>query len=312
MKHPSFLAVTIVGLIMAGSAFAQFGGDEGDVVLFVLTHRGPMNFQTAAPGAQNTGAAAARYRTTNLSGLPSEFIAPGFDARKTQIAVNEADDRFELVTQAEGIAVPRSVILGTSKVFTLQGRTRDENPGGQEAANIISGALALFTGGVVIGPEVALEQFRAIFWRPEPSGPPFREVDSSFVGPFRLPAGVTGIDYQLSIAKVPLFIRWNEMRKQYPGAGWPAGVDIKLLEEDRGIPSTIQLLRLRPGRRTPSFSLPARTHIFVLQGSAEITALGGSPTRMNPFWHAYLPAGFSISLSNPKQYQGPGANPIPN
>jgi hypothetical protein len=45
----------------------------------------------------------------------------------------------------------------------------------------------------------------------------------------------------------------------------------------------------------------------VLQGSVDIASIDGPPTRMEQYWHAYVPANHWITLSNPKPYDGPGA-----
>ena len=59
--------------------------------------------------------------------------------------------------------------------------------------------------------------------------------------------------------------------------------------------------------KTPAFSLPARTHLFVLQGSVDLASLNAAPASMRQYWHAYLPAGHIVTLSNPRAYSGPGS-----
>jgi hypothetical protein len=301
-------ASLLLVLLTAGPAAAQFGGGQGEVVLFLLTHRGATQFETNPVGAQNSPSLLSSFRVTDMETLPVEEVVPNFPARVTQVAVNEPDDRFELITQFERIEAPRTLIVGKSKVFTLAGLIRDENPGGQGPVFIVPGALAPFTPDVTVGPDTALLEFTALFWRPNPSIPPFQEVPVETVGPSpEVPPGLTGIEYQLTQARVPLFFFWKEMRKEYPGQSWPPGVFVKLIEEDVSIPSTVRLLRLRAGAKSPPFRIPARTHVFVLQGSVDIAPVGGATTHMEPHWHAYLPAGMWLTLANPKPYEGPVA-----
>ena len=306
MLRRSIAAMTVFGLMAAMPLWAQFGGDEGDVVLFVLTHRGPMNFQVAPPSASNTAATTSRFKVTNTNALPFEVVLPNFPERKAQTPFKEADDQFQMITQIEIEPTPRAEFTAKGKEFTLRGILRDDNVGGKEKVDFIAGGFAPFTPGVTVGPDAALEEVAVLLWRPDISVPPFREVPLDYIGP-AVPKGQTGPEFELSLGKLPLFIAWNEMRKKFPGVGWPAGIDIKLIEEDREIPSTIQLLRLRPGKKTPAFTLPARTHFFVLQGSVDIASLNSPAASMGQFWHAYLPAGHAITLSNPAPYTGPGS-----
>lgn len=304
LRRAHWIAVAAALSSFAWPLAAQFGGREGDAVLFVVTHHGPATIDTVAPNAQNGAAQLAGYRVTDVSALPFEEVVPAFPSRRTQVARRDADDRFELITQAENVGVPTTEILTRSKVFTLSGLIRNNNDGGNEAIYLIGGALVPFTNNVTIGSEESLIEFRALFWRPEAGTAPFREVPPSFRGSNDRP-GLTGLEYQQSITKVALLTPWTELRKIYPNADWPSGVFLKRLDEDSFTTSTIQLLRLRPGRKTPPFRFASRTHLYVLEGSADIAALGGATSRLAPNWHAYLPAGTAIILANPKVVNGP-------
>jgi hypothetical protein len=311
MMHPrnTFRAlsyIVVASLLAACPLAAQFGGREGDVVLFVLSHRGAANFQVAAPGATNTAANTARFKVTNTNTLPFETVLPDFPERVAQTPFREPDDLFQMITQTELEYTPRAEFTAKGKEFTLRGILRDDNVGGKEVIDFIAGGFAPFEVGVTVGPDVALVEVAVLLWRPDASTPPFRQVPMDYVGP-TVPPGLTGPEYSLSLGKLPLFIPWAQMRRQYPGVGWPQGVDIKLIEEDVSIPSTIHLIRIRPGRKTPGFRISARTHFFVLQGSVDIASLGEQPTRMSQYWHSYVPANHWITLSNPQPYTGPGA-----
>lgn len=296
------LSFALGSLLAAVPAAAQFGGHTGDVVLYVLSHRGPAAFQVAAPGTRNASDAAARFKVTNAAALPSEPTVPNFP-RTAKTLFRENDDIFQLVTQAEKVVSPREEFLGKAKEFTLKGILRDDNPGGRGKLDLQAGAFIGLDGGIAAGPNLALAEVSLLLWRPDATTPPYRQVPLEYVGP-RVPPGLTGAEYLVFFSKLPLFVLWGEMRKKYPGAGWPAGVDFRLIEEDASLQSTVQVIRIRAGRRTPPFRIGARTHVFVLQGSVDIAPVDGNPTHMETNWHAYLPAGFNVVLSNPAAFGG--------
>ncbi len=294
-----FLMPAMLAGSLAAPLAAQFGGRDGDVVFFVLSHRGRQDFQTVAPGTTNTAATNAQFKVTDTNALPFEVVLPNFPERKAQTPFRATDDLFQMITQIEYEPTPRAEFTAKGKEFTLRGILRDDNVGGKEKIDFIAGGFAPFTPGVTVGPDVGLTEVVVLLWRPDSTLPPFREVPLSYVGP-AVPAGQTGPEFELSLGKVPLFTLWSEMRKLYPSGAWPQGVDIKLVEEDAEIPSTIRLMRIRPGRKTPLFRVPARTHFFVLQGAASITSAGGATTRMSQDFHAYVPANHVISIANAK------------
>lgn len=300
----SLIAAALACAAVVAPLNAQFGGRDGDVVLFVLSHRGPFTIQTVAPQTTNAAATTARYKVTDTGRLPFQIVLPDFPERLAQTPISESDDQFQMITQIEYEPTPRAEFTAKGKEFTLRGILRDDNVGGKEKIDFIAGGFAPFTPGVTVGPDVGLNEVAVILWRHDISGPPFRQVPLSYVGP-AVPPGQTGPEFSLSLGKVPLFIPWTEARTKYPGQNWPQGVDLKLIEEDREIPSYIQLIRIRPGRRTPLFRIPARTHYFVLQGAVDIASAGGTPARMTRDFHAYVPAGHIIQMTNAKAYVGP-------
>jgi glyoxylate utilization-related uncharacterized protein len=80
-----------------------------------------------------------------------------------------------------------------------------------------------------------------------------------------------------------------------------------MLDQDPALGDTIRQLRLKPGTQTALFRIPGHTHLFVLQGSVKITPAGGSTLTMNKYDYAFLPENFAVTLQNPDQYDGPGA-----
>jgi len=124
------------------------------------------------------------------------------------------------------------------------------------------------------------------------------------------PPNLTGFEYFFSVPgslSLPSLMTWTNMSAAYPGAGWPNGIDIKMLDQDPKLGDTIEFIRIRPGKNTSVFRIAGHTHLFVLQGSATITPVGGSTTTMDKYTYAFLPENFAVSISNPTQYMGPGA-----
>ena len=80
---------------------------------------------------------------------------------------------------------------------------------------------------------------------------------------------------------------------------------MKPVDEDPAAGTIVQVIRLRPGKRTPLFRIPGNTHLAVLQGRVEITPAGGSTSTMRQNWYAYVPGGLAFSFANPRVYDGP-------
>ena len=304
--HKSLVLVLLVSAL-ALEARAQFGARKDEVVIFALTNKGPMNFTIVPPGTVNR-AATPRFEVIETAALPGEVVVPGFPERSAQTLHREPDDLFQMITQIENEPTPRALFTAKGKEFTLKGLLRDDNLGSNPPTplDFLPGGFAPFTPGVTVGPDVALQEVAVLLWRPNSTLPPFAEVPLDFVGP-AVPPGVTGPEFSFGLGVAPFFLPWTPIVKKYPNAGWPQGVDLKLLEEDLTIPSTINLIRLRPGKATPLFTIPGATHLFVLEGQVDITPAGGAPSTMKQNWYAFVPNGFAITLSNPKPYRGPGA-----
>lgn len=117
---------------------------------------------------------------------------------------------------------------------------------------------------------------------------------------------MSGIDYVVSQGKFLALIPWQGLDRANPGAGWKQGIDVKLIERDVALGTSARLIRLRPGRKTPTFRIAANTHIAVLSGSAQIAPSNSPTTVLREFDYAFVPRNFAITLSNPKQFN-PGA-----
>lgn len=299
------LAVLALWLPLA----AQFGGREGDVVLYLLTSKGKMDFRTQPLSATNAPALAARFETVDTFSQPGTPIAPGFEARTRFILHNEPDDLFQYGVQAERIGTPHAQVQTTAKVFLVTGILRDDNVGSVTGKKLdfLSGAYAPFIKDVVVGPDVAIDLIEFIFWTPRPDIVPFKAVQIGHPQSPAVPPGLTGPEYEGTFAKGAFFSAWDPFRRLYPGAGWPDGVDLKHIEEDPAFGNTTRLMRIRPGKRTPPFLIQGTTHVFVLSGNLQIIPAGAAAITLKEKQYAFVPQGFVVRLSNPKTYKGPGA-----
>ena len=95
------------------------------------------------------------------------------------------------------------------------------------------------------------------------------------------------------------------MSRLYPGAGWPTGVALKMLDVDPALGTAIRHIRIRAGGRTPVFAIPGHTHLFVLQGKATLAVAGGTTANLNKYDYACLPQNLAVSVAAP--YTGPRA-----
>jgi len=304
--HKSLVLVFLVSTL-APQAWAQFGARKDEVVIYALTSKGPMAFTIVPPGTVNH-VTSPHFEVIETAKLPGESVVPGFPERSAQTLHREPDDLFQMITQIENEPTPRALFTAKGKEFTLKGLLRDDNVGSNppRPLDFLPGGFAPFTPGVAVGPDRALQEVAVLLWRPNSTLAPFRQVPIDFVGP-AVPPGLTGPEFEIGLGVAPFFLPWTPIVKKYPNAGWREGVDLKFIEEDPELRSTIQLIRLRPGKSTPLFTIPGATHMFVLEGQVDITPAGGTPSTLKQNWYAFVPNGFAISLSNPKPYRGPGA-----
>jgi len=145
-----------------------------------------------------------------------------------------------------------------------------------------------------------------LVWTPSSTTPPYLKVPDGTFGAFG-PAGTTGIEFEGLTGVALFFAPWVNLQRYYPAQNWPSGVDIKPLDADPTVGDTAFLIRLRPGAATPTFYFSANTHLFVVQGSSTIQASGGAAQTFNVNYYAFAPAGYSVTISNPLPYTGPGA-----
>ncbi len=306
-KHYFFIAFFALGA--ATAAWGQFGGRPGDVVLWALTPRnGTMNFQIVPGTTTNDPQTSARFEvidinTRPLLPIPPGTLPPGVGLTfRRQLLHEEPDDVVFLVNREEAGGFPHRIYLTTNKTLLVEGTLREQ------AAHLDAPTSFYVTlgEGIDFGPDVALVPLKVLFWTPSSNFPAVEVVGPDVSGP-GVPPGLQGFQVVLSTAVAPVFVPWVSMRRLYPGAGWPAGIDLKLLDRDTVAGNTTQFIRLRQGKSMPLFKITDNTHLFVLQGRVDITA-NSKTTTMKPHDYAYVPRNFAITLSNPRAYRGPRPN----
>ncbi|MBK9170597.1 MAG: hypothetical protein IPM24_24475 [Bryobacterales bacterium] len=290
-------------LLLAIPAAAQFGGRDGDVVVYVLSSKGSGEVRGAGATATNTAGALSRFEVIETATREVIPLGEGFpDEFTRQILHEEPDDLFQLVTQFEGLPGPHRIFLVSYKTFIINGLVRETE---FENVDYTAGALTTLKKDVNFGPDLALDTLEVLFWGNDSKFPAVEMVPLGVSGP-AVPPGITGDELIFNLGRVPFFIPWKNMRRLEPGAGWGDGIDLKLVERDIEEGSTIHLLRLRPGARTPNFRIDGATHFFVLQGELRLTVPGAGEFVMPPKHYAFIPPGLAVQGANLRRYEGPG------
>jgi mannose-6-phosphate isomerase-like protein (cupin superfamily) len=301
-----FLLLTLIEAGAAVSALAQFTGRPGDVVLWALTPRNAkMEFLAVPTGTTNSAQLSARFEvidinTKPLLPIPPGTLPPGVGlAFRRQLLHEEPDDEVYLVSREELGDFPHRIYLTTNKTLVIEGILREQEAHIDAAASL----YVTLAKGTDFGGDIPLVPLKVLFWTPSSDFPAVDIQPPGVTGP-AVPPGLKGYEYNLASTKFAQFTPWVALRRLYPAGGWQDGIDAKLIEQDTVAGNTTQYIRLRPGRRTPTFRMPASTHLFVLQGSVNITA-DSRTTMMKKNDYAFVPGGFVLSLSNPNPYTGP-------
>jgi len=307
MKTRRFLLVATVLTGAATSiATAQWGGRKNELVIYAIS-KGKSDLQVAPNGTTNSGVVG-RLEVLDSATVAAAPLSAGFPSKLVRVLHRESDDLFELVTQLERTPSPRQLNQITSKVLFINGMLRDQNPGSisTKPLDVTGGLYVPYFQGIAAGPDVAVDTSRYLVWTPSSSVPPFIAVPAETPSQFG-PAGLTGVELEAVSGAAAFFVPWLNLLVRYPGQGWPEGMDVKVLDEDPQIGNTSQLIRLRPGKTTPLFTFSSNTHLFVLEGGAQLQSPGVAAASISVNWYAFVPRGFAISLSNPIAYSGPGA-----
>jgi hypothetical protein len=294
-----------VASVTCPTAFAQWSGRANETVIYGIS-KAKSDLQIA--GATASNAAITGFLAIDSKTVPQVPFDPDFPGKRIQLLHNEPTDRFELMTDLENINTPRHQNQINSKILTLNGILRDDNPGSVSTSpfDATGGLFVPYFPGLNQGPGRSIELYTSLLWSPSSTTPPYVRVPEGTFGLFG-PAGTTGIEIEGLSGVAAFFAPWINMQKYYPSQSWPQGVDIKPLDSDPNVGDTAFLIRLRPGASTPAFYFTANTHLFVVQGSAVVQPLGGDPQPFNLNYYSFAPSGFSLTISNPLPYTGPGA-----
>jgi len=278
-------------------AFAQFGGRHGDVVFFAVTANGSGDLQSVSPATANTASNLTNFKITSLDSVPISSAAP-FGIHR-QVFYEQPNELFEMNTDDENSVGAHRIFLVPTKLFFVAGVI---NPLGNLVGN--ANTYISIPQDLDVTSDLSLETLQFLTWSPK--NWPFIAMTSQRgpVGPPDIPGWLYLFEIPNAVA-VPSLIPWTSVQALYPSGAWEDGFDTKLLEVDSSAGNTTRMLRLRPGAKTPTFRIPGHTHLYVLQGSATITPVGGSALAMKQNDYAFLPEGFTVSLANPQLFDAP-------
>jgi hypothetical protein len=296
--------VAAFALVAALPAVAQYGGRPGDVVIYMFTSKGTGAIQTAPKGTSNT---APGLQIINPDNIPRDPFPPEFPGEYRLLLHQEPDDVFEYLFETQDIIDPNTETTSVAKVLIGEGMLRI-SPIGEDSIDAPATFYTEFPQFINIAPHGnTTTPYRLVFWTPGQNFPIAIPAPITFVSPVP-PPGVSGPDYIVSLGVFPALIAWQGLNRVLPNAGWEQGIDAKVLGADTATNTTARIMRLRPGRISPPFSVSGNTHIIVLQGSVQIGPAGGASQTLTPWQYAFVPPGYNIALSNPAVYAGPGAS----
>ncbi|MEQ1945610.1 MAG: hypothetical protein ABL995_00370 [Bryobacteraceae bacterium] len=296
----SLFVVMLAAFIAPVALLAQFGGRDGDVVIYSVSAKGNADLVAVPAGTTNT---VSGFQVKDPNALTPSPFGSDFAGEFFVNLHNETGDNFRYIIQKEGIVTQHNLFQGPGKVMISQGLDRLLIPN-KDPIDLTAGLYAPFPQGVDFGPELPIVEARSFLWTPSPTFPLITPAPDTYKGP-QVPANETGSEYVLELGQFLGILRWQGLNSFYPGAGWKQGIDVKVIEQDNALGSVSRVFRLRGGRTTPTFLVRANTHLAVLSGSVTITPAGGTPFVLTKHQYAFVPSGFAITLSNPKVYSGP-------
>jgi hypothetical protein len=294
------LLVLLIGSVTAAVAPAQFGGREGDAVIYVFSTKGAGEISVVPSTTTNT---ATGYEIRDPFLQPAEPFGPDFPGESRRLLHRETNDNFMMIVQQEGVQSDRQQFQEVTKALIIKGLLRLLPPG-REPIDAPAGFYATFPKSTDFGPNVPLLEELSFLWTPFNGFPVILRAPDDFVGPV-VPPGQIGIDLVVDLGKFVALERWIPLRQTYPNLGWQDGIDQKLIERDNTLQITVRQIRIRGGRQTPTFRINANTHLAVLQGSVQIAPANGPTTTLTQFQYAFVPNNFAVRLTNPKVYDGP-------
>ena len=287
-------------------AFGQFGGRTNEVVLYVVNTKGSPVPQIVPSSTTNTATGFTIVDPAKVTPTP---FGPDFPGEFFVPLHLETNDNFRFIIQKENIVTQHNTFLGPAKLLIAQGMDRLLIPN-KAPVDLTAGLYAPFPQGVDFGPEVPQIEAHSFLWTPASVFPLLQPADPNYTSPI-VPPGLTGSEYVLSIGSFDALVPWVGFYKTYPNVGWPQGIDARVIDSDSTLGATVRMIRLRPGKTTPTFKISANTHLAVLSGSVQIKpAGGGAPVTLTQNQYAFIPNGYALSLSNPIPYTGPTGLPF--
>ena len=300
--NPKVLLAALLACSFAlPSAQAQFGGREHELVIYAFS-KNKTDLRIVPGTFTNTG----QLTIQNPLALPAQALSPQFPAKQLHVLHNEPGDFLAYVRQIERVDSPRQLRQQPGKILYLGGMLRDQNPGSvsQKPLDVTGGLYFPLIPGVAAGPDVAVEESRYLLWTPAASAPPFvavpLETKSTVGGP-----GLTGAELEAVSGVAPFFVPWQNLRRRYPQDPWPDGMDVKVFDQDLNLGNTAMMIRLRPGKVTPLFIFTANTHLFVLQGGAQLRPKNGLPVAFPLEHYTFVPKDFALRIANPRAFALP-------
>lgn len=267
-------------------------------MLYAVTYNGSGEFQSLPSGAGNSAANLNSFKVVSLDSLPDTPSDPFPLLRKVFYMTDS--ETFQVGTDFETTVGLHRVFSATTKILQIEGLTN-------AVGGFVGGppTFLSFPKDLDVEGDIALLTLRVITWFPKAW--PFIELTDhrGTVGPPDVP-GFFYLFTTPGLVKIPTLMTWSNLSVLYPDGGWPNGVDLKMLDQDPQIGDTIRLIRIHPGKTTPAFRTAGHTHLFILNGTANVTPVGGSTVTMNQHDYTFLPENFAVSISNPAQYIGPG------
>ena len=278
-------------------ANAQFGGAPGDAVIYTVTFNGAADIQVPPVGTVNSAATLASLKKIVLDTVPIVDANPFPLAR--QVLYTTDKETFQIGTDSETTVGLHRIFVVNTKLIVIEGTNLPVAGAIGQQNNFIS-----FPVGIDLEKDVALESLRVATFFPKAWPMMILTDKRGSLGPPDIP-GFAYLFQLPNAVKLPALMPWTNMNKLYPGVGWKPGSDLKLLEVDNTIGSTIREMKLHPGIQTPAFRTAGHNHLFILSGSVTLTPAGGAPIVLNKYDYIFIPEGLTYTLTNPMKYSGP-------
>jgi hypothetical protein len=305
--YNSILMAAAIAWGLVSAAHGQWGGREHELVIFAFSKTA--NDLRIVPGSfTNSG----QLAIINPLSLPEAPLSPEFPAKRLRILHSEPGDFFAYGIHAERIDSPRQLRQHPGKILYLSGMFRDHNPGSVSTRplDVTAGLYFPLIPGVAAGPDVSLDESRFLLWTTANSAPPYVAVPAetpSGVGP----PSLTGAELEAVSGGAPFFVPWQNLRRRYPEDNWPDGMDVKVFDQDPLLGNTAMFIRLRPGKATPLFIFTGNTHLFVLEGSAQLGSGTGLPAAFSLYSYYFFPIDFALRIANARVFTLPSLKESP-